>query len=99
MSLENNDNTNKHGLFRQKKEPIKPEWEEDKEAEKESEKEKEIELLLKQIKEIEDILFPDNTNVVTLPQGMDENMVIEKLENKRQELIEKYKKLTGGNIF
>ncbi len=97
MSLEDNNNPNRHGLFRQKKPPIKPEWE-DKEDEQ-LKKEKEIEEVLKQIKEIEDILFPDNSNVITLPQGMSENTSTENLEKRHQALLEKYKELTGGNIF
>ncbi len=77
-----------HELYKpEKKKSIQiPKWEESAEENKAG--------MEDQIKELEYILFPEGTNVITLPKGFGEHD-LKKIEEENYALIDKHKKLYG----
>lgn len=76
-----------HNLYRQKKDPPAiPDW---MQKEKEDDPSKKIKVLEKRIREIEYMLFPESSNVITIPRGVDP----EKIEEEYKLLKAEYKKL------
>lgn len=85
----------KHSLYKQPSEKIKiPEgWDNKKIIDKKNPEFQELQNMEERIQILEPIIFPEGSNVITLPEGFDPDISIEDLEKEYKSLIPKYKEL------